>query len=433
MNRIRSTKPLLIFAFIASLIMFFITNRIGALYDLAEGNAIQKISVALEGVFLSISETPFLVGTNKTSLIAGGIGAALIWLIYVYNVFGAGKYMHGIEQGSAEWGTRKDIRPYMHKDPDKNIILSNTEKLSVGMNPDFEHDRNNNVVVVGGSGSGKTRGCIMPNLMQMHSSYVITDPKGTILPNCGHMFLQSGYEVRSFNTINFKKSLHYNPLAYIHSEKDILKLVNVLMENTKGEGERAGEDFFIKAERLWYAAAIGYLYYEAPMEDRNIPTLTAMLDISGASEEDEGFQSPLDIMFEDLEAEKPDCFPVRQYKKYKLAAGKTAKSILISCAARLAPFDIEELREILSYDELQLDEIGDRLTAFFVIMSDTDTTYAFLIAMLFYQMFNLLCDKADDEYEGKLPFHVRCLLDEFANSVTRSTVKAVGITDKAVA
>lgn len=412
----KSNQPVLFFSIIASLFVFYLTNRVALVFEsLEEPNITLKINQAMDRIFIDLAQKPFTLGLSKACLIAGFVGAACIWLIYLYNVFGAGKYMHGIEHGSAEWGTKKDITPFLNPDPDLNILLSETESLNLKKAKDFEYDRNKNIVVVGGSGCGKTYSEIKPNLMQLHSSYVITDPKGTILPESGYLFSENGYELRYFNTINFKKSLHYNPLAYINSEKDILKLVNVLIANTRGEGAQATEDFWVKAERLWYAAAIGYLYYEAPIEDRNIPTLIQMLEISGAKEDDENYQSPLDIMFEDLEKEKPGCFPVKQYKKFKLAAGKTLKSILISCAARLAPFDIEELCEITAYDELKLDEIGDRKTAFFVIMSDTDNTYSFLIAMIFYQMFNLLCDKADDVYGGKLPFHVRCLIDEFAN------------------
>ncbi|MEG0570364.1 MAG: type IV secretory system conjugative DNA transfer family protein, partial [Oscillospiraceae bacterium] len=331
-------------------------------------------------------------------------------------VFGAKKYMHGVEHGSAEWGTKKDIQPYIDKNENNNIILSATESLSMNSRmSDTEYDRNKNVLVIGGSGSGKTRFFVKPNLMQLHSSYVMTDPKGTLIVETGSMFAKANYEIRALNTINFKKSMHYNPLIYIKSEKDILKLVNVIIVNTKGEGDKSGEDFWVKAEKLFYQAIIGYLYYEAPESDRNIPTLIDMLEYCEVKEDDENYKNAIDILFEELEEKGPKNFAVKQYKKFKLAAGKTLKSILISCAARLAPFDIQEVRELMSYDELQLDEIGDRKTAFYVIMSDTDNTFSFLIAMMFYQMFNLLCDKADDEYGGRLPFHVRCMLDEFAN------------------
>lgn len=412
----KPAKVALIFSTVISILVFYIFNRIALAIQGIEGSLIEKIYKSMEMILPGIKGKPLMIGTSKACLIAGLIGVVIVWLVYLYNAFSTKNYMRGKEHGSAEWGTKKDISHFINReDEDQNIILSASEQISMKKAKNFEYDRNKNVIIVGGSGSGKTYSQIKPNLMQLHSSYVITDPKGTLLPDTGYLFIENGYEVRWFNAINFKKSLHYNPLAYIHSEKDILKLVNVLIENTKGEGAQAGEDFWIKAERLWYGAAIGYLYYEAPIEDRNIATLVEMLDMSKAREDDEDYQSPVDIMFEDLEKEKPDCFPVKQYKKFKQAAGKTLKSILISCAARLAPFDIEELREIMMYDELKLDEIGDQKTAFFVIMSDTDNTYSFVVAMLFYQMFNLLCDKADDEYGGNLPFHVRCMLDEFAN------------------
>jgi len=349
-------------------------------------------------------------------MIAGLIGFCLMWLIFLYNIFGAKNYMHGKEHGSAAWGTSRDIAKFIDKNSENNIILSATESLTMSSRmEDKEAERNKNVIVIGGSGSGKTRFFVKPNLMQLHSSYVMTDPKGTLIVDSGSMFLKAGYELRALNTINFNKSMHYNPLVYVKSEKDILKLVNVIIVNTKGEGDKSGEDFWVKAERLFYQALIAYLYYEAPENERNIPTLIDMVELCEVRENDEEFKNPIDIMFDELEEKDPQHFAVKQYKKFKLAAGKTTKSILISCAARLAPFDIKEVRELMSYDELQLDEIGDRKTAFYVIMSDTDNTFSFIIAMMFYQMFNLLCDKADDEYGGMLPFHVRCMLDEFAN------------------
>ena len=412
----KSAKPTVVFGLIASLGVFYLLNRFSLIYMELNGNFVEKFNGAFDRVIPSIMVDPLTLELSQSCVYVGLVGAGLVWLLCLRSVMNAKKYMHGIEHGSAEWGTKKDIAPFInHKDKDQNIIFSQTEQLSLGKALNFEYDRNKNVVIVGGSGSGKTYSLVKPNLMQLHSSYVITDPKGTVLPDTGHLFLENGYDLKSFNTINFKKSMHYNPLSYLKSEKDILKIVNVLIENTRGEGQQAQEDFWVKAERLWYSAAIGYLYYEAQPIDRNIPTLIEMLELSGAREENEEYQSPTDIMFEELEQTKPNCFPVKQYKKFKLAAGKTLKSILISCAARLAPFDIEELREIMMYDELRLDQIGDRKTAFFVIKSDTDSTYSFVIAMMFYQMFNLLCDKADDEYGGKLPVHVRCLLDEFAN------------------
>ena len=407
--------PLYFFS-IFSVFAFYITNRFTAIVETADGNVLTNISFAFDNLFSELSAEPFRLTFTKTCLIASFVAAILVWLIFLYRFIGAKKYMRGEEYGSAEYGGQKERQHYFDKDEDNNIILSATERLSMSSRvPNPAYDRNKNVLVVGGSGSGKTRFVVKPNLMQLHSSYVITDPKGTLLPETGRMFADNGFDVRSLNTINFKKSLHYNPLVYIKSEKDILKLVNVLIENTKGEGDKSGEDFWVKAERLLYQALISYLYYEAPLSDRNIPTLSDMLDACDAKDDDEDFQSPVDIIFEELAEEKPKCFAVKQYTKFKKAAGKTLKSILISCAARLAPFDIEELRELMMYDELALDEIGDRKTAFYVIMSDTDSTFSFLVAMMFYQMFNLLCDKADDEYGGRLPFHVRCILDEFAN------------------
>ena len=406
----------LFFTFAVSLLLFYFFNRATVLFQSLDGDLMERTNATIDGLFPSITNSMFYIGLDENSLIAGLISCCLIWLIFLYNSIGSKKYMHGIEHGSAEWGISNDISKFIDKDSDNNIILSETESLSMSSrmtNPEAE--RNKNVVVIGGSGSGKTRFFVKPNLMQLHSSYVMTDPKGTLIVDTGSMFLKSGYELRALNTINFNKSMHYNPLAYIRREKDILKLVNVIIVNTKGEGDRSGEDFWVKAERLFYQALIGYLFYEAPANERNIPTLIDMIELCEVREDDEEFKSPIDIMFDELEEKDPKSFAVKQYKKFKLAAGKTAKSILISCAARLAPFDIKEVRELMSYDELQLDEIGDRKTAFYVIMSDTDNTFSFIISMMFYQMFNLLCDKADDEYGGRLPFHVRCMLDEFAN------------------
>lgn len=411
----KSTKPVFIFSLIASILVFYVFNRIALVFEGLSGNLFKNINAAIDGILPAIRAEPFLIGTNKTCLIAGLIGATAVWLIFIYNVFGSKKFMKGEEHGTARWGTKKDIKPLTDPEPDLNIPLSATEQISSGKVKDFEADRNKNIVVVGGSGSGKTFSEIKPSLMQLHSSYVITDPKGTILPETGFMFKKNGFRLGAFNTIDFSKSLHYNPLAYIRKEKDILKVVNVLMENTNGEGAGAGDKFWKDCEKLLYTSFIAYLWYEAPPEDQNIPMMIEMLEMCKVKEDDEDYQSPIDIMFEDLEQEKPNCLAVKQYKKFKAAAGKTLKSILISCAARLAPFDIDELREIMLYDELELDRLGDRKTAFFVIMSDTDSTYSFLIAMIMYQMFNLLCEKADNEYGGKLPFQVRCLLDEFAN------------------
>ena len=341
-------------------------------------------------------------------------GAGLRLAVYLKGK-NAKKYRHGSEYGSARWGNTKDIEPYVAPKFEDNIILTQTERLTMSSRPkDPKTARNKNVLIVGGSGSGKTRFWIKPNLLQMHSSYVLTDPKGTTVLEVGNAFLKKGYRIKIFNTINFKKSMHYNPFVYIHSEKDILKLVTTLMTNTRGEG-KGGDPFWDKAEKLLLTSLIAYIHYEAPAEEQNFATLLEFLNIMEVREDDEEFQNPVDLMFEDLAKEKPDHFAVRQYRLYKLAAGKTAKSILISCGARLAPFDIAELREITTYDELELDTLGDRKTALFLIMSDTDSTFNFLISMVYTQLFNLLCEKADDVYGGRLPVHVRCLIDECAN------------------
>ena len=346
-----------------------------------------------------------------------GIGTAVLIKFIVYTKGkNAKKFRQGKEYGSARWGNRKDIEPYMDEKFQNNILLTKTERLSMNGRPSNpKYARNKNVLVIGGSGSGKTRFYVKPNLMQMHSSYCVTDPKGTIVLECGKMLEDNGYENRILNTINFKKSMKYNPFSYIHSEKDILKLVQTIIANTKGEGEKAGEDFWVKAEKLYYTALIAYIYYEAPKEEKNFATLLDMIDASEVREDDENYKNPIDRLFEALEKKEPRHFAVKQYKKYKLAAGKTAKSILISCGARLAPFDIQELRDLMSEDELELDCIGDRKTALFVIISDTDDTFNFVVSIMYSQLFNLLCDKADDVYGGRLPVHVRFLLDEFAN------------------
>jgi len=346
-----------------------------------------------------------------------GIGTAVLIKFIVYTKGkNAKKFRQGKEYGSARWGNRKDIEPYMDENFQNNILLTKTERLSMNGRPSNpKYARNKNVLVIGGSGSGKTRFYVKPNLMQMHSSYCVTDPKGTIVLECGKMLEDNGYEIRILNTINFKKSMKYNPFSYIHSEKDILKLVQTIIANTKGEGEKAGEDFWVKAEKLYYTALIAYIYYEAPKEEKNFATLLDMIDASEVREDDENYKNPIDRLFEALEKKEPRHFAVKQYKKYKLAAGKTAKSILISCGARLAPFDIQELRDLMSEDELELDCIGDRKTALFVIISDTDDTFNFVVSIMYSQLFNLLCDKADDVYGGRLPVHVRFLLDEFAN------------------
>ncbi len=400
---------------LAYLLPFYVGNKLAQIFRLLQGGDIIGRFIAVFSNLRFIGQQP-LPSFNLQDLIIGLIFAVGIKLIVVMKAQNRKKFRKGTEYGSARWGTAKDIAPYIDKNPRNNIILTKTESLTMNSrpkNPKFA--RNKNVLVIGGSGSGKTRFFVKPNLMQMHSSYVVTDPKGTILTECGTMLKRNGYHIRVLNTINFKRSMHYNPFAYIHSEKDILKLVNAIIINTKGEGEKAGEDFWIKAERLYYSALIGYIWYEAPEREQNFTTLLEMIDASEAREDDENFKNPVDELFEELEEKAPEHFAVRQYKKYKLAAGKTAKSILISCGARLAPFDIQELRELMSYDEMDLDSLGDEKSALFVIISDTDDTFNFVVAILYTQLFNLLCDKADDVYGGRLPIHVRCLLDEFPN------------------
>ncbi|HEO5575112.1 TPA: type IV secretory system conjugative DNA transfer family protein [Streptococcus agalactiae] len=376
------------------------------------GDVIDKI---FQGI-LELNTMSFLPSIHPTDILIGAGVAALIKFIVYSKGKNAKKFRQGKEYGSARWGTRKDIEPYMDEKFQNNILLTQTERLTMNGRPaNPKYARNKNVLVIGGSGSGKTRFYVKPNLMQMHSSYCVTDPKGTIVIECGKMLEDNGYEIKILNTINFKKSMKYNPFAYIRSEKDILKLVQTIIANTKGEGEKAGEDFWVKAEKLYYTALIGYIWYEAPREEKNFATLLDMIDASEVREDDETYMNPIDRLFEALEKKEPTHFAVKQYKKYKLAAGKTAKSILISCGARLAPFDIRELRELMSEDELELDTLGDRKTALFVIISDTDDTFNFVVSIMYSQLFNLLCDKADDVYGGRLPVHVRCLLDEFAN------------------
>ena len=376
------------------------------------GDVIDK---TLQGL-LELNRMSFFPSLYLIDIIMG-IGAAVLIKFIVYTKGkNAKKFRQGKEYGSARWGNRKDIEPYMDENFQNNILLTKTERLSMNGRPSNpKYARNKNVLVIGGSGSGKTRFYVKPNLMQMHSSYCVTDPKGTIVLECGKMLEDNGYEIRILNTINFKKSMKYNPFSYIHSEKDILKLVQTIIANTKGEGEKAGEDFWVKAEKLYYTALIAYIYYEAPKEEKNFATLLDMIDASEVREDDENYKNPIDRLFEALEKKEPRHFAVKQYKKYKLAAGKTAKSILISCGARLAPFDIQELRDLMSEDELELDCIGDRKTALFVIISDTDDTFNFVVSIMYSQLFNLLCDKADDVYGGRLPVHIRFLLDEFAN------------------
>ena len=376
------------------------------------GDVIDKI---FQGI-LELNTMSFIPSINLIDILVGVGVAALIKFIVYTKGKNAKKFRQGREYGSARWGNKKDIEPYMDEKFQNNILLTQTERLTMNGRPaNPKYARNKNVLVIGGSGSGKTRFYVKPNLMQMHSSYCVTDPKGTIVLECGKMLEDNGYEIKILNTINFKKSMKYNPFAYLRSEKDILKLVQTIIANTKGEGEKAGEDFWVKAEKLYYTALIGYIFYEAPREEKNFATLLDMIDASEVREDDETYMNPIDRLFEALEKKEPTHFAVKQYRKYKLAAGKTAKSILISCGARLAPFDIQELRDLMQEDELELDTLGDRKTALFVIISDTDDTFNFVVSIMYSQLFNLLCDKADDVYGGRLPVHVRCLLDEFAN------------------
>ena len=389
-------------------------TNFGEAWRLAEGKELGDKIMSMMGTVPVAFANP-LPSLHPLDLLVGVCcGAGLRLAVYLRGK-NAKKYRHGMEYGSARWGTAKDIEPFMALKFSDNIILTKTERLMMSNRPpDPKNARNKNVLVVGGSGSGKTRFWLKPNLLQCHSSYVVTDPKGSIVVECGNALLKNGYKLKILNTINFKKSMHYNPFAYVHSEKDILKLVTTLMTNTKGEGS-GGDPFWEKSERLLLTALIAYLHYEAPVEEQNFATLLEMLNTMQVLEDDEEYQNPVDLLFEELAKKKPNSFAGRQYKLYKLAAGKTAKSILISCGARLAPFDIQELRDLTMYDELQLDTLGDKKTALFLIMSDTDSTFNFLISMVYTQLFNLLCDKADDVYGGKLPIHVRCLIDECAN------------------
>ena len=411
-----TTKKLtkLLALYLPYLLLGLVTTNFGEAWRLAEGKELGDKIMSMMGTIPLAFANP-LPSLHPLDLLVGlCCGAGLRLAVYLRGK-NAKKYRHGMEYGSARWGTPKDIEPFMAPKFADNIILTKTERLMMSNRPpDPKNARNKNVLVVGGSGSGKTRFWLKPNLLQCHSSYVVTDPKSTILLECGNAMLKNGYKVRILNTINFKKSMHYNPFAYVHSEKDILKLVTTLMTNTKGEGS-GGDPFWEKSERLLLTALIAYLHYEAPVEEQNFATLLEMLNTMQVLEDDEEYQNPVDLLFEELAKKKPNSFAGRQYKLYKLAAGKTAKSILISCGARLAPFDIQELRDLTMYDELQLDTLGDKKTALFLIMSDTDSTFNFLISMVYTQLFNLLCDKADDVYGGKLPIHVRCLIDECAN------------------
>lgn len=402
---LKQNIPYLAFFYLGNIFSHHVRAYIG-------GDIIDKI---FQGI-LEINTMSFLPSLHPTDIIMGVVVAVLIKIIVYAKGKNAKKFRQGKEYGSARWGTKKDIGPYMDEKFQNNILLTQTERLTMNGRPaNPKYARNKNVLVIGGSGSGKTRFYVKPNLMQMHSSYCVTDPKGTIVLECGKMLEDNGYAIKILNTINFKKSMKYNPFAYLRSEKDILKLVQTIIANTRGEGEKAGEDFWVKAEKLYYTALIGYIFYEAPREEKNFATLLDMIDASEVREDDETYMNPIDRLFEALEKKEPTHFAVKQYKKYKLAAGKTAKSILISCGARLAPFDIQELRDLMKEDELELDTLGDRKTALFVIISDTDDTFNFVVSIMYSQLFNLLCDKADDVYGGRLPVHVRCLLDEFAN------------------
>ena len=441
-------KKKLFIKLVPYIFIYYIFNKIGKMY---RGFPKDNFFITLYQMLLNLENLfkPPFPSFHPKDIAFGIIGALAVYLIVYTKGKNARKYRKGEEYGSARWGNPKDIRPYIDLIYEENIILTQTERLMMNGRPkNPKYSRNKNVLVVGGSGSGKTRFYVKPNLMQMHSSYVVTDPKGTILLECGKLLergapkkkldkngkemrdkrgkiiyerdkkgriIYEPYNIKVLNTINFKKSMHYNPFEYIRSEKDILKLVNTIIANTKGEGEKAGEDFWVKAEKLYYTALIGYIYYKAPKEEQNFSTLLEMINVSEAREDDENFKNPVDLLFDALEETEPDHFALRQYKKYKLAAGKTAKSILISCGARLAPFDIKELRDLMEYDEMELDTLGDRKTALFIIISDTDDTFNFIVAMMYTQLFNLLCDKADDVYGGRLPIHVRFLLDEFAN------------------
>ena len=397
------------------LLFVWLFDKVGAAVRLSPGaDASAKLLHLGDGFSAAFSS--IAPSFHPADLLIGIAGAVIVRLIIYVKGKNAKKYRKGMEYGSARWGTAEDIKPYTDPVFENNIPLTQTERLTMNSRPKQpKYARNKNILVIGGSGSGKTRFFVKPSLMQMHSSYVVTDPKGTVLIECGKLLQRGGYQIKVLNTINFKKSMKYNPFAYLRSEKDILKLVNTIIANTKGDGEKSGEDFWVKAEKLYYTALIGYIWYEAPDEEKNFTTLLEMINASEAREDDEDFQNPVDLMFERLEEKDPEHFAVKQYRKYKLAAGKTAKSILISCGARLAPFDIKELRELMETDEMQLDTIGDRKTALFVIISDTDDTFNFVVSILYTQLFNLLCDKADDEYGGRLHVHVRCLLDEFAN------------------
>ena len=393
----------------------YFCDKVAWLWRVPEGTNASDRMMAVMNRFDKLFANP-LPSFHPRDLRIGVAGGIALRLMVYYKAKNAKKFRQGVEYGSARWGNAKDIEPYMDSVFENNVLLTQTERLMMSGRPkEPKYARNKNILVIGVSGSGKTRFFVKPNLMQMHSSYVVTYPKGTVLVECGKMLKKGKYKIKVLNTINFAKSMHYNPFAYIRSEKDILKLVNTIIVNTKGEGQQSGEDFWIKAEKLYYTALIAYIWYETPEEEQNFAMLIDMIDASEAREDDENFKNAVDLLFEELEADKPNHFAVRQYKKYKLAAGKTAKSILISCGARLAPFDIKELRDLTSYDELELDMLWDEKTSLFVIISDTNDTFNFIVSIMYTQLFNLLCDRADDVYNGRLPIHVRCLLDEFAN------------------
>ena len=393
----------------------YFCDKVAWMWRVSEGTNASDKMMAVMNRFDKLFANP-LPSFHPRDLLIGVAGGIALRLVVYYKAKNAKKFRQGVEYGSARWGNAKDIEPYMDSVFENNVLLTQTERLMMSGRPkEPKYARNKNILVIGGSGSGKTRFFVKPNLMQMHSSYVVTDPKGMVLVECGKMLKKGKYKIKVLNTINFAKSMHYNPFAYIRSEKDILKLVNTIIVNTKGEGQQSGEDFWVKAEKLYYTALIAYIWYEAPEDEQNFAMLIDMIDASEAREDDENFKNAVDLLFEELEADKPNHFAVRQYKKYKLAAGKTAKSILISCGARLALFDIKELRDLMEYDELELDTLGEEKTALFVIISDTDATFNFVVSIMYSQLFNLLCDKADDVYNGRLPVHVRMLLDEFAN------------------
>ena len=415
-GKTKSLEPKKIILKVLPYVIFgYVADKFYYGYRITEG--IDALNRLMDSLASNVAFANPLPSFHPKDLLVGIITGVAFRLVVYFKAKNAKKFRHGVEYGSARWGTPKDIEPYMDKENfENNILLTQTERLQMNGRPSSpKYARNKNVLIIGGSGSGKTRFFVKPNLMQMHSSYVVTDPKGTVLLEVGKMLQSNGYRIKVLNTINFTKSCHYNPFSYIRSEKDILKLVNTIIVNTKGEGAQATEDFWVKAEKLYYQALIAYIWYEAPEEEQNFSMLIDLIDASEAREDDEEFKNAVDLLFEELEKEDPTHFAVRQYKKYKLAAGKTAKSILISCGARLAPFDIRELRELTSYDELELDTLGEIKTAMFVIISDTDATFNFLVSIMYAQLFNLLCDKADDVYGGRLPIHVRCLLDEFAN------------------